>query len=54
MKESSEEVAREDYDGTYGFEVGMKEGRKCIDAIAVLSCWGSFINDPLDDTHTHL
>jgi hypothetical protein len=34
----------------YIYEVDMQGVRRCIDAIELLSCWGRFINDPLDET----
>ena len=44
------EVARNDYDGEYVFEAETKGGKVYIDARNPTSCWGRFINDPLDDT----
>eukprot|EP00392_Amoebophrya_sp_AT5.2_P018301 g18810.t1 len=49
-KVAKEEVEREDYNGEYVFEARMKGGVKYVDAIDLCSCWGRFINDPLDDT----
>jgi hypothetical protein len=46
---SKEEVEGEGCDGEYIFEARMKEGIRYIDAKDLLSCWGRFINDPLDD-----
>jgi hypothetical protein len=44
------EVEKDSYDGTYVYEVDMLGVRRCIDVIELLSCWGRFINDPLDKT----
>ena len=45
-----EVVQKEGYEGKYVFEVRMKGVRVCIDAKEELSCYGRYINDPLDES----